>query len=117
MKQTAIVIILLLMQFSTNYACLNGDTKILTNGAILYEGRPEGVPKGRQILYNDEMLEAEIRELDSLYNKTKEIDYRSNKGILLILLKRYDEAIRLYQSIEQLMPGRYATASNIGTAL
>lgn len=64
MKQTAIVIILLLMQFSTNYACLNGDTKILTNGVIVYEGRPDGVPKGRQILYNDEMLEAEIRELD-----------------------------------------------------
>ena len=116
MKQLLLLILLLSTQFNHPYACLNGNTKVLTDGTVLYAGRPGGVPKGRQILYNDNELEALLREKDSLYNKTKNIGDYSDKGVLLILLKRYDEAIRLYQSIERLAPDRYSTASNMGTA-
>jgi hypothetical protein len=35
---------------------------------------------------------------------------------IMILLKKYDEAIKLYLEIEKIKPNRYSTASNIGTA-
>lgn len=56
MKQLLLLTLLIFTQFNSNYACLNGDTKVLTDGTVLYEGRPDGVPKGRQILYSDKML-------------------------------------------------------------
>lgn len=54
-------------------------------------------------------------ELDSLYRKTKDVDYLSDKGYILILEKKYDEALTLYLKIEKLKPNRYSTASNMGT--
>jgi tetratricopeptide (TPR) repeat protein len=35
---------------------------------------------------------------------------------IMILLKKYDEAIKLYLEIEKIQPNGYSTASNIGTA-
>ena len=46
----------------------------------------------------------------------KNLDYLSDKGILLILSKKYQSAIDLYLDIEKQKPNLYNTAANLGTA-
>ncbi len=114
MKRILITTILTLLFFSKTFACLNGDSKILKDGTFLYEDFEGNVPYGHS--FNKESFESGILKLDSLYKATKDIDYLSDKGLLLILLERYNEAVKLYLAIEKVAPNRYSTASNIGTA-
>lgn len=95
------------------FACLNGETKILKNGAYAYLDYRGLVPRGHNffILEYPEI----IKQLDSAYNKTKDIDYLSDKGYLLIVQKKYAQALNLYLNIEKTNPNRYSTASNLGT--
>ncbi len=88
---------------------------VLKDGTFLFEDREGNVPYGH-MFNSDENFNDGIKQLDSLYKKTKKLDYLSDKGLLLILLKRYNEAVNLYLEIEKLQPNRYSTASNIGTA-
>lgn len=114
-KPILILIILILFFFGKTYACLNGEILRLKNGTILFEDREGLVPYGH-IFNTDEWLRDEIKTLDNLYKIKKDLDYLSDKGLLLILLKQYDQAIKLYLEIEKMQPNRYSTASNIGTA-
>lgn len=113
MKQF-IVILLSIFCLTSTFACLNGETKILNNGIFLYEDREGKVPYGH--VFESFDYDQSIKQLDSLYIATKDLDYLSDKGILLILLEKYEEAIKLYLEIEKIEPNRYSTASNIGTA-
>lgn len=72
------------------------------------------LPFGHNFFLGDFTERAKF-ELDSLYRKTKDLDYLSDKGYILIIEKKYDEALSLYLRIEKLKPNRYSTASNIGT--
>lgn len=114
MKQILITTILTLLFFGKNLACLNGESKILKDGTFLYEDREGNIPYGHDFLIED--FESGIKQFDSLYTATKDLDYLSDKGLLLILLERYEEAISLYLKIEKIEPNRYSTSSNIGTA-
>ncbi|MBL7837528.1 MAG: hypothetical protein JNM67_08430, partial [Bacteroidetes bacterium] len=114
MKQILITTILTLLYFGKTLACLNGDSKVLKDGTFLYEDIVGSVPYGHD--FYKEVFENGIKKLDSLYVATKDIDYLSDKGLLLILLERYEEAINLFLKIEKIKPNRYSTASNIGTA-
>ncbi len=105
------IAVLTVLSLSRTLACINGETKVLKDGTFLYEDAEGNVPYGHNF-YIDE-FEKGIKQLDSLYQATKDIDYLSDKGILL---KRYDDAINLYLEIEKEQPNRYSTASNIGTA-
>ena len=115
MKGILIIPILALLFLNKTFACLNGESMVLKDGTFLFEDREGNVPYGH-IFNGDEGFNDGIKQLDSLYKKTKDLDYLSDKGLLLILLKRYDEAVKLYLDIEKLEPNRYSTASNIGTA-
>lgn len=106
------VIALVLISFK-GFACLNGETKILKNGAYAYEDYDGINPQGHNFFEGD--FPRLIIELDSLYKKTKDLDYLSDKGYLLIVLRKYDEALKLYLNIEKIKPNRYSTASNLGT--
>lgn len=86
----------------------------LKDGTYLYEDFKGWVPYGHMFL-NEKEYEVKIRDLDSLYKATNDLDYLSDKGLLLILLKKYEKAIQLYLEIEKKKPGRYSTASNLGT--
>lgn len=110
-KFKAFVIVLVLLSFKT-FACLNGDTKELKNGVIVYADYEGLVPHGHSFFI--ENFPKLISELDGLYEKTN-IDYLSDKGYVLIVQKKYEEALKLYLTIEQIKPNRYSTASNIGT--
>lgn len=88
---------------------------VLANREVLYDDYDGEVPYGHEF-GGKERLEAFIVNLEKGYNKTKDLDYLSDKGFVLIILGKYQEAIDLYKKIETLQPGRYSTASNIGTA-
>jgi len=106
------IIVLVLISFKT-FACLNGETKILKNGEYVYIDYRGLVPHGHHFAIND--FPKVIKQLDSAYTKTKDIDYLSDKGYLLIVQKKYAEALNLYLNIEKISPNRYSTASNLGT--
>lgn len=96
-------------------ACINGESKELKDGTLLYEDNTLIIPTGH-VLNDDEALTKAINRLDSLYKKTNNIEYLSDIGVVYIYLKQYDKAIKLYLDIEKRVPNRYSTASNIGTA-
>src|SRR5688500_12309041 len=115
MNKIITILLLATVFYGRSFACLNGETKVLKDGTMLYADR-EGnhVPFGHDF-YNIP-FEYVLKQLDSLYKATKDPDYLSDRGYILILLKKYDEAIKLYLEIEKIQPNRYSTASNIGTA-
>lgn len=96
-------------------ACLNGEEMVLANNELLYSDYDGEVPYGHEF-GSKERLETFLMTLEKGYNKTKDLDYLSDQGFVLIILGRYKEAIELYKKIETIQPGRYSTASNIGTA-
>ncbi|MFA6059916.1 MAG: tetratricopeptide repeat protein [Taibaiella sp.] len=112
-----ITLLLLLLAFTTGitHACLNAISTAFKDGNIFYMDYPGKVPYGH-IFFSEEELKDDVTRLDSIYQKTKDLDYLSDKGLVLIVLGQYDEAINLYLEIEELEPNRYSTASNIGTA-
>ena len=111
-KFKAFVIVLVLISFKS-FACLNGETKYLKNGEMAYIDFRGLVPHGHNFAISE--FPKLIAELDKLYKKTNDIDYLSDKGYVLIIQKKYDEALKLYLNIEKIKPNRYSTASNIGT--
>jgi hypothetical protein len=115
MKKILIAFVLTFFFLFKSFACLNGETDVLADGTRLYEDAETKVPYGHEF-FSDIDYKGTIQKLDSLYKATKDLDYLSDEGLLLILQKKYDEAIKLYLNIEKLEPKRYSTASNIGTA-
>lgn len=93
---------------------MNGTSVVLKDGTVLFEDSEGWVPVGHSF-YKRNFIKG-IKQLDSLYKASKNLDYLSDKGLLLILLERYEIAIKLYLEIEKIKPNRYSTASNIGTA-
>ncbi|MBL1220493.1 tetratricopeptide repeat protein [Chryseobacterium sp. L7] len=96
-------------------ACLNGETRKLKDGTEIYTDFKGFIPRGHSF-NNPEGLEKTLEGLEKEYKRTKDLDYLSDKGYILIILKKYKEAIELYKRIESIEPGRYSTASNMGTA-
>lgn len=112
-KFKVLVIVLVLISFKT-FACLNGETKELKNGVMIYMDYRGIVPHGHNFVGKKYYPEL-IIELENLYKKTKNLDYLSDVGYILIIEKKYQEALKLYLKIEKIKPNRYSTASNIGT--
>jgi tetratricopeptide (TPR) repeat protein len=113
MKKLKLILILFLISNLNSFACLNGESKKLKNGSYLYMDHSTKLPFGHNFF--EHQFEKTKFELDSLYKKTKDIAYLSDKGLILILQKKYKEALDLYFGIEKTNPNRYSTASNIGT--
>lgn len=114
MKNILLLLSCLFFLNISSSACLNGETKELKNGIVIYNESPFNfTPNGHRFSNVNQKL---ANELGHLYQTTKDIDYLSDKGYVLIVLGKYEEAIHLYLSIENTHPSRYSTASNIGTA-
>ncbi len=112
-------LILLLLIFSSynTYACLNLPiTNPMTN---YYENtglNSVHIPYGHTFK-SDSFLLVQLKKINQDYVKNKNIDALITKGVLLILLKRYDEAIKLYIKLyKQIDYDNYSIASNLGTA-
>ncbi|MGX7667700.1 tetratricopeptide repeat protein [Flavobacterium pedocola] len=108
-----LLILILLFSVVKGYSCINGETKYVGDNIFVYEDYEGRIPKGHVFLIDD--FENVRKQLDSLYAKTKKIEYLSDKGYIMILEGKYQEALSLYLQIESKFPGRYSTASNIGT--
>lgn len=107
-------IFIFIFQTQLSFGCLNGETLELKNGVLLYQDSEyKDIPKGHDFYKQD--FDAIIKELRKLYKETNDIDYLSDVGVVLILQKKYNEAIKLYNQIEKTHPNRYSTASNLGT--
>ncbi len=115
MKKLIFTIILFMSSFAYGFACLNGYTVILKEGVFLTMEYRSEVPSQKIIVSNKEIKKLIIK-FDSFYKATKNLEYLSDKGILLIYDKQYKEAINLYLTIEKTKPNKYSTASNLGTA-
>lgn len=111
-KFRALVVVLFLISFKT-FACLNVDTKVLKNGVEVYYDEFERIPEGHRFIV--ENFPKLIHDLEDEYKKTNDIDYFSDKGYVLIISGKYQEALKLYLEIEKIKPNRYSTASNLGT--
>lgn len=112
MNKFRIFVVLVLISFKS-FACLNGDTKVLKNDVEVYFDEHKLVPIGHRFVV--ENFPKLIEDLDALYKKTNDIDYLSDKGYVLIIDRKYKEALKLYLEIEKIKPNRYSTASNLGT--
>jgi hypothetical protein len=109
-----LIAFILIFQTQFSFGCLNGETLELKNGVLLYhDSEYMDIPKGHDFYKHD--FEAIIKDLRKLYKETNDIDYLSDVGVVLILQKKYNEAIKLYNQIEKAHPNRYSTASNLGT--
>jgi tetratricopeptide (TPR) repeat protein len=102
-----------------SYACINGETVTLKDGTMIFEENGGG-KDGKTIPYGHDFFEIEydskLSNLYRLWQTTKDIDYLSDYGVLLILKGNYQKAVETYLQIEKIKPNRYSTASNIGTA-
>ncbi|RYY63738.1 MAG: tetratricopeptide repeat protein, partial [Chitinophagaceae bacterium] len=96
-------------------ACINGETRELKDGTLLFadRGGEARVPQGHEFSTID--YAATTARLEQGWRRTGDAAYRSDMGVLLILQKKYTEARDLYLDLERRKPGRYSTASNLGT--
>ncbi|WP_375561175.1 tetratricopeptide repeat protein [Bernardetia sp. OM2101] len=112
-----LLIALNLLCFQTSFACINGETRELKDGTSIYMDEDGYVPHGHDFFtYDAKEYKKIMNDLDKLYKKTKDVDYLSDKGVILILQGKYQEAVNFYLELEKIKPNRYSTASNLGTA-
>lgn len=115
MKNFALFLIFTFLFSVPVQACLNGETLQLADGSSLYQDDEGFVPYGHRFSGKEDLQET-LRSLGEGYRKTGNLDYLSDQGLILIILGEYRKAIDLYQEVEKQEPGRYSTASNMGTA-
>lgn len=113
MPRILILTILLFCSLKMN-SCINEVTHYLKDNTLLFQDGEDRVPYGHN--FNQvAVLEKALKNLDSLFLATKDNAYLSDKGIVLMVLKKYEEAEKIYLKIEKDSPNRYSTASNLGT--
>lgn len=115
MKRPLLILALVMGTFARTYACLNGEILELKDGTLVYEDFRGGIIPSGHRFESASYLAKSLNRLDSLWKATNDIDYLSDSGIILILLKEYQRAVDVYLKIESMVPNRYSTASNLGT--
>ncbi|WP_160137602.1 tetratricopeptide repeat protein [Chryseobacterium sp. c4a] len=105
--------ILSIMQ--VRYICGVKDSPPPSTKDVVYVDNTGEVPYGHQFL-NEKQLEGYATEQRYGYYETKDLDFLTNRGYILIVLGRYNEAIEQFRAIDSIQPGRYSTYSNMGTA-
>lgn len=109
-----IILIIFILIFQTSYACLN-ERRVLLNGKITISDEESPVPYGQNYLEKKSQIQLKLKEVYKKWIENKSLDDYSDYGVLLVYLGEYEKALKVYESIEKIMPGLYSTASNIGT--
>ena len=94
-------------------ACVNGAFLHVKDYMIYYDPTPGAIPHGHII--QTDTLPTVAKRLYKKWKATGEIDYLSDYAVVLIYQGQFEKARDIFISIEKTHPGRYATASNLGT--
>lgn len=113
MIRNVTLILFLLYQVST-FACLN-ESRILLNGKLTISDEQSLVPYGHLYYQNKKEYEKELIKVFKSWKKEKNLEDYSDFGVILVYLGDYRKALKVFQEIETLKPGLYATAANMGT--
>src|SRR5688500_92529 len=114
MNTRIITTTIFLLLFISALACLN-ETRVLIDGRQTAFESESAVPYGKPLKTYRESYEDELKELDSLWKANRKIEDYSDYGVILVYLERYEEAKNVFLKIENLSPGLYTTAANLGT--
>lgn len=115
MMNKLVFIFTLLSILQVRFICGVKDGPPPSSKDLAYEDITSEVPYERQFL-DKEKLEIYHHRQRYEYHRTKDLDFLSNRGYILIVLGKYNEAIKQLKEIESIQPGRYSTYSNMGTA-
>jgi tetratricopeptide (TPR) repeat protein len=113
MQRIKPLILIILFCGTSVFGCINTISEGLSDGTILWSDEKSQIPLGHNFKQFDK--EKTLEKLYKFYDKTKNIKYLSDVGVVLILQQKYIEAKDIYLKIEEIDPTRYATASNLGT--
>ena len=72
-KITTILFLATFFMANTAFACINGVTLALKNGMQVYDDHHEMIPYGHSFINNTKALNKNIREMERLYTKTKNL--------------------------------------------
>ncbi len=111
---------------SSALACGNMETmesiNYHTEDMILADGTTYEIITNDKVPYGSPFSEEErqkfkksVDKLETLYQQTNNLDYLSDKGLVLMYLGNYQQAKDIFLQIESIEPNRYSTASNLGT--
>lgn len=94
-------------------SCINTYLTRLDGTSLISQsdGTAKFYPKKHSISY----WKKKSRDLLLDYRRTDSIEYYSDYGVALILLREYNKAKRVFLAIEKQKPDLYITASNLGT--
>ncbi|MCE3226798.1 MAG: hypothetical protein K0S32_1349 [Bacteroidetes bacterium] len=95
--------------------CVN-EYFIHLDGKMEFGDSPHFIPYGRFNSNNKPYLFHKLRTADSLYKLYGQIEHYSDLGAMLIYNGEFLKAKKIFIEIENKSPGRYMTASNLGTA-
>lgn len=112
MIRVACLALLIFFSFTHSFACVQGMKELNDGTVISIEKESSVIPRGHTLIHQDEKV---LQRLDSLWKATKNLDYLSDYGMVLIVNGRYEEAKNVYLDIEKIKPNQYATAANVGT--
>lgn len=96
------------------FSCLN-EYRILPSGEVVFSDAESYKPSLHKDLKNWPTLEAEIEGAFQKYLQIKTIESYSDYAVLLVYQGKYEKARDIFWEIERKSPGRYQTASNLGT--
>ncbi len=116
MKKLLLCFALLALFVPASFACLN-ETSVTADGDEVFSdaGLPTLVPKGTNFAASKANYEKQLTRYYDYWIEHNSISSYSDYGVNLVYLGRYEEAKKVFQEIEKLSPGLYATAANIGT--
>lgn len=111
---TRIVIIILCTISQNILGCIN-ETRVLLNGKTKVFDEIIFLPIGVDYERFRDKYEVKLKELYKSWKDRNRIEDYSDYGAVLVYLGRYKEALKVFKEIESISPGRYETASNMGT--
>lgn len=118
MKQRIFILTFIISTVSLHAsACFNGEILSLSNGQVIsVDEQGTIIPRGHNYNYlRPARLKEEFKEFTRLWQTTRNLDYLSDCGLMLVIFGKYTAAKELYLLIERMQAGRYSTAANLGT--
>lgn len=114
MRKGLFLFVFIFNLFLCTEACINSAYLHVKGYTIYYDGSRGDIPSGHKI--ETDSLPKVGKRLYKEWKATGNIDYLLDYGVVLIYQGQYEKARDIFISIEKTHPGRYATASNLGTA-